>query len=346
MSGSPSATGLSIESGSGVISVSNLTINTTTAPGLTIINSSGVTVSNSSYTGKGYGYYVQSNSSNISLINDTSDGLTVGGGFYEVDSSNVSYTDCTAINGGSYAQFSATTNTGVSSNISYLRCHAGSQSMPNYSNGFVTKGSVSGVTYTNCTADYNSALGFAALESSSNVTYKYCSSSYNGTVNITSDGGGFLPHNTATNVNVYYSITHHNYNEGFGDVSSGVNTVYNSISWANGHAVGDIFKGSTVTTPSTRGNIYMSGNKSAGSVTIKNTITGEGKPREIMNATNSAYTIFDYNLYYPLDNSKFYSIDAVSNSSWSTYHATNEAHSQNTNPLFTIWWFPLSTQLN
>ncbi len=331
MSGSPSATGLSIESGSGVISVSNLTITTTTAPGLTIINSSGVTVSNSSYTGKGYGYYVQSNSSNISLINDTSDGLTVGGGFYEVDSSNVSYTDCTAINGGSYAQFSATTNTGVSSNISYLRCHAGSQSMPNYSNGFVTKGSVSGVTYTNCTADYNSALGFAALESSSNVTYKYCSSSYNGTVNITSDGGGFLPHNTATNVNVYYSITHHNYNEGFGDVSSGVNTVYNSINWANGYGVGDIFKGSTVTTPANRGNMYFS-NINSGDL-FKNIISGgSSKPRE-RRYIGSIYPMFDFNLYKPADDSKFVSYDGTNEISWATYHATNETHSQNADPL-------------
>ncbi|MDD5396878.1 MAG: chitobiase/beta-hexosaminidase C-terminal domain-containing protein [Candidatus Moranbacteria bacterium] len=168
-----------------------------------------------------------------------------------------------------------------------------------------------------------------------NITYWRSEASYNGTVDVIYDGAGFLPHNNATNVKCYYCIAHHNYTTGIGDVSTGTNIFYNNISWANGYAVGDIFNGNTVTTPSTRGNIYMSGGKSAGSVTIKNTISGAGKPREITNAANSAYTVLDYNLYYPLDENKFYSTDEVNNISWLTYHSTNELHSKNANPFFT-----------
>lgn len=107
-----------------------------------------------------------------------------------------------------------------------------------------------------------------------------------------------------------------------------------SVSWANGYAVGDTFKGGTVVTPSTRGNIYLSVNKSAGMLLIKNTILGAGKPREITSTANSSNYSFDYNLYYPLNNNVFFSNDALNNQSWTIYHSTNEPHSQNADPLF------------
>ena len=299
--------------------------------GFSFNNSSGVVVQNSSYSGTGSsGYRVSNGSTNISFVSDTSNGLGSGGGFYEEDSSNISYTDCTATNG---KGFTATTNTGSSSNISYLRCDAGSQSQPNTTSGFIASGAVTGVTYTNSNADYNANLGFVAQNSANDIVYRYCKSSYNGTVDVNTDGGGFLPHNTATNVRVYNSIAHHNYNEGFGDVSNGDNHVYNSVNWGNGFVVGDTFNGVVVSSPAVRGNLYFSSIGS--SATLRNIISGGGgKPREIQQWGTTYPTTLDYNLYKPLDDNKFISYDEVNNTSWATYHNTNETHSRNADPLF------------
>lgn len=311
--------------------ISNVSMTGAGGTGIFIYNSTGngLTVSNSSYTGNGsyYGFFIQSTTG----INFTSD-TTVAGGFYLTDSTSTDYTDCTATGG--YGFIATTTNSGASSDISYLRCSAGSQASPGTWTGFLATGRVNNVTYTNCSADYNKNLGFAAIALSSNITYRNCSASYNGLINVTSDGGGFLPHNSATNVNAYYCLAHHNYNEGFGDVSNGTNSVYNSVSWSNGYAIGDLFRGVAVATASTRGDLYYSALTGA-VVTNKNMISGgNSKPRQILNLSPTL-TSFDYNLYHALDDSKFVSNDQVTNASWTTYHASNETNSQNGDPLFT-----------
>lgn len=330
--------GFQFNSSSG-FTVSSASYSGTGSTGYGFSNASNITVSNSSFsgtgvgTGGGGGYYVYNNSHNISFNSDTSDGLTSWGGFLEQDSTNISYTDCTAVNG---MGFTATIGTGSSSNITYLRCHAGSQSKPNpgaSSIGFLVNGAVNGVTYTYCVADYNGGLGFAVENLANNVSYWYDEASYNGTVNNTSNGGGFLPHTTATNIKAYYSITHHNFNEGIGDVSNGTNMFYNSVNLANGYAIGDTFNGSTVTVaPTLRGNMYL--NKTGGNGISKNIISGGGKPRE-RSDYGPQYTTFDYDLYSPLDNNAFTTNNGgTTQITWATYHLTNEPNSQNADPLF------------
>lgn len=312
--------------------------------GLNLTNSSGITANDFTYAGSNYLYAIGGSNQitlnrfnassglggsgtsynvtiNDSHLSNTSFGFIIGSGAHDI-----TYNNCTV----DHSSGNGFLSNGDSYNIMYNNCTATYSS----NNGFQSTDTSHDITHNNCVSDHNLSIGFVALGSASNVTYWYSEASYNGTVNVVFNGAGFLPHENATNVRCYYCIAHHNYTDGIGDVSTGINLFYNTITWANGYAIGDTFNGSVVTTPSTRGNIYMSGNKSAGSVTIKNTISGQGKPREMDSAANSAYTILDNNLYYPLDNNKFFSTDELNNISWATYHSTNEAHSQNANPLF------------
>ncbi len=175
-----------------------------------------------------------------------------------------------------------------------------------------------------------------ATQQANNVTYNYCEGAYNGTINNVSDGGGFMPHGSATGIKCYYCIAHHNFTNGFTDVGTGTNIFYNTVSWDNGYSVGESFKGGTVTTASDRGNTYISVTKTAGALTTKNMISGLGKTREIVDSKNGTKSEFDYNVYDPLDDNIF-SWDYVTNKSWATYHTTNgnEPNSQNADPLFT-----------
>jgi hypothetical protein len=316
-----------INSGSGAPSIAlfnatNVTItNSTTAAIISITTGSNVTINNISHT---TGIYLTGvTTGTISTV--TGSGSTgAGSGFYFNNSSGITVNDSSMSNCSSYGAF---TTDGTSSNITFNR-----DSVLNSGNGFVQGGSSSNITINNSTADYGN-IGFLARQNANGVTYNKSEASYNGTVNVVFDGAGFLPHDSATNVTCNYCIAHHNYTTGIGDVSTGTNYFYNSITWANGYAIGDTFRGSTVTIPSTRANIYLSGNKSAGHITIKNTISGMGKPWEVV-VGNPSLVSLDYNLYYPINNNQFYSQDQVNSISWTTYHQTYEAHSQNADPVF------------
>jgi hypothetical protein len=68
-------------------------ISGTAKPGFRFDNSSGLTVSSSSYSGTGTsGYFVANGSHNIDFISNTSNGGGLGGGFWEQDSSYITYT--------------------------------------------------------------------------------------------------------------------------------------------------------------------------------------------------------------------------------------------------------------
>gem|GEM_PF-6215276 len=248
-----------------------------------------------------------------------------GWGFIFTDSSNITVNDSSMTAGASYGGFEAD---GTSHDITYNRDTANS----NETHGFVARGTSNNITYNNCTADNNANIGFLASISASNVTYWRSEASYNGTVNVVTDGGGFLPHDAVANIKCYYCIAHHNYNEGIGDVSDGANNAYyNSTNWDNGYAIGEIFKGSTVTNPSARSNVYY--RKASGSFVVNNGVFGGGKPREILN-TGPSYTSLDYNLYKPVDDNLFYTTsEAITPISWAAYHPT-EPNSNNSDPLF------------
>jgi len=318
---------------------SNISItNIPSTAGMSLSNITTGTINNATSTGA----ITVTTGSNISITNIPStpaitlSGVTTGTisnvigssgtGFDFTNSSNIVVNDSSMSNATDYGAFETKL---ASHDITYNRDTANN----NLTHGFVAQDTSYNITYNNCTADNNRNIGFLARLSVNNIAYWYSEASYNGTVNDVSDGGGFLPHDSVTNVKCYYCIAHHNYNEGLGDVSDGTgNLYYNSINWDNGYAVGDTFKGSTVTTPSARSNIYY--RKAGGNFVVNNGIFGGGKPREILN-TGPSYTTLDYNLYKPLDDNKFYNTtNDANNISWITYHSTKETHSQNSDPLF------------
>ncbi|MFA5744607.1 MAG: peptidoglycan-binding domain-containing protein [Candidatus Paceibacterota bacterium] len=301
-----------------ISNAANLTITNSTSTLISINTGLNLTITNSTLTGIALNNVATGTISNITGSS--------GAGFSFTDSSNIVVDDSSMSNSTAYGAFELM---GATHDITYNSVSANHNSM----NGFVARGTSYNITYNNCMANNNNNIGFLSSASASDIIYLNSEASYNGTVNETSDGGGFLPHDSTTNIKCYYCIAHHNYNEGFGDVSDGTNYFYNSIGWSNGYAVGDLFKESTVITASIRGNNYY--NKPSGNLTVQNGILGgNGKPREILNR-HSSYTTFDYNLYKPFDDSKFYNTDDNSNNtSWATYHSANELNSNNSDPLF------------
>lgn len=323
-----------------VTSNTNVVMNHITAPNNIQVNAAvGLTISNSTIggnitvnTGSNVTMNTISTPTAILLTNVTTGTLSNitasgGAGFDFANSSGITVNDSTMTNGNDYGAFDLTSG---SHDITYNRDTANN----NTQDGFVQEDTSSNVLCNHCTADGNGAIGFLASVSASNVTYQYSEASYNGTLNNTSDGGGFLPHDAATNIKCYYCIAHHNYNQGTGDVGTGTNDAnYNTVTWNNGTALGDIFKGSAATTASQRSNVYY--RKAGGAFTVENGIFGGGKPRELLN-TGPAYTTLDYNLYKALDDNNFYNTAENSNNvSWATYHASNEPHSNSADPLFT-----------
>ena len=307
----------SIENKVVLANVTNLIITDLTSAGDITVSGSNVAISDSTLTGG-----ITLSSVTTGTINDTT---ASGIGIYLVNSSEFTINDSSVSNVTVDGGFSVNN----SQDITYNHCTA-----TNNLYGFRAYGTSSDITYNNCTADNNTNVGFVPTDSATNITYNRCEASYNGAVNVVTDGGGFLPHGMATNVHCYYCIAHHNYNEGIGDVGDSTgNFYYNSVNWANGHVAGDIFKGSTVTTPSVRSNVYYR-KTNGGDFVVNNTIFGLGKPREILD-TAPEYTTLDYNVYLPLDDSKFYNTgDDENNTSWATYHETQEPNSQNADPQF------------
>lgn len=289
---------------------------------LAIYDSSGVTANDYTYSGTDYPLSIAGTSNNIVINRLSGSGAGVQGAWINDTANNITINDSSITGGLGFIVKSS------AHDITFNRC-----SLLNTSgNGFVAQDNTYNITYNNCTADNGTDIGFVAMNSVSNITYNKCKSSNNGIVNTpNSNGGSFLPHDSATNINCYYCIAYNDYNQGFGDVSTGTNSIFNSTNWSNGYAIGDTYKGVAVSNPSIRGNIFFG--KSGGLTTVKNIISGgNGKPREIQNNTLSQ-TILDYNLYNPLDDSNFIS-PGSGYTTWSSYHVAVEPHSNNSNPLF------------
>ncbi len=320
---------------------SNVTIqNSTLNPGIQVNNATDLTLTNTSWlaaftvstgsdvtiTDSPHAGGITLNTVTTGIIEDVSISSGTAGVLF-TDSSDITVNDTDVSNATSYGAFQVS---GTSHNITFNRCTANNNSI----NGFVQEDTSNDIEHNNCTANNNLGIGFLARESSYDITYRYSEASYNGTLNTVTDGGGFLPHDLANDIKCYYCVSIGNYNQGSGDVSDGSNNAfYNGVTWRNGYASGDTFRGNTVSTPSVRSNVYYR-KTNGGSFVVNNGIFGGGKPRELLD-TQPAYTTLDYNLYKPLDNNKFFSTDAVNDVSWTTYHSSNEANSINNDPLFT-----------
>ena len=324
--------------GGGSVSYSNVLLQNSTMQKAQMYYTNTATISNSSFS---TGIEIGTGSSNITINNIPATGgiyfigvntatisnvVASGTGIDLENSSNITVNNSSVTGGTDYGAFHAL---GTSNNITYNNCTANN----NAGNGFVQGGTSSNITVNDCNANYD-GIGFLAHQSASNVTYNRCGAAYNGVINIVTDGGGFMPHNSATNIRCNYCVSHHNYTNGFTDVGTGTTIFYNTVNWDNGYSVGETFRGGTVTTASDRGNTYISITKTAGNMTMKNMISGLGKTREIVDSNNGATSIFDYNLYNPL-NDNIFSWDYYTNKSWATYHASNESNSKNGDPLFT-----------
>lgn len=222
---------------------------------------------------------------------------------------------------------SAFSSKGTSHNQIYTNCVARDSGVT----GFDASESAYNITYNGSTAYNNSSNGFASLNLTHDITYNRDIAYSNGIWTSSANGTGFIPHNSSTNIYHYNCIAYNNKNSGFGDVGTGNVFFYNMVSWGNGYMVGDTFRGSAVTASSVRGNLYFA--KTGGMAKISNSIMGQSKPREIRDSGLN-YTTYDYNIYYPIDNNKFYSPDNVVDTSWEVY-SSQEPNSINEDPKFT-----------
>lgn len=203
--------------------------------------------------------------------------------------------------------------------------------------GFQEDTLANNITHTGDISYNNTTNGFHSLNNTHDITYNNCVAHNNGLYTLNSNGLGFAPHDAATNIVVKNSISYNNKNGGFGDVSTGTNYFYNSLSYQDGYIAGDTFVGSVgsqIVTVSTRyGPFYFV--KTGGMVTAKNCIIYQGKPWSLR-YSNLSYITLDYNDYYPLTSNNFYTTNGTNIYSWTTYNTTNgyELHSINDNPQF------------
>lgn len=324
------ATGLYLEGLSGTSTISNLNITKTGAysavGGLYILASSGITITDFTYSGPDYAYEIGTTSNNITLNRFTST-TAVRNPRITGTANNITIRNSSLTN--PYGGFLTDTGT---HDITYDNVHVIGAAN---SSGFITRGHSDNVYHYNCSSDNNSNNGYQtqtlSSDSPQNVQYWYCEASGNGTVNNPFEGGGFIPHDNTVGVKVYYSIAHDNYNEGLGAVGTGDGIYYNNVSY-NNCKQGGLWKGANITTACNRGNTYFDLTGGNGFI-IKNNIFSGGGLRERLDY-HPEYTTWDYNLYYPLDNAAFTSNDNTNNISWATYSASAEPHSLNSDPLF------------
>ena len=242
--------------------------------------------------------------------------------FYAINSSGITFNNCESINSGGYAFF----NDEGSHDITYNHCTGDNSAYAVY----WVEDDAYNITYNYCTAVNGSGDGFGVMNSAHDITYNHCQASYNGDITTTSEGDGFTAHLTNYNIFYYYCVSHHNTAAGFGFGGNSSGIVYNSISYANG---GDWTSEGGVTQVRSGFYLPLAGvNPTTGaSWTLKNNISYGNYPAELYANT---YPTYDYNIYYPLDNSKLVNNGNGTYTSWDDYHAAHEEHSINSDPKF------------
>lgn len=191
------------------------------------------------------------------------------------------------------------------------------------SSGIYIDGPSQSNVVTGVTMNHNGGDGLVATNGVLGLVVKYSEASYNGTVGGSSSGDGYSLHDTSTG-NFYYVKAISNLNTGMAHVGASSGSIYNSLIINNG---------SPSDPDKNRAGLCLTTTANPGFI-VKNNIVSGNYPVEIMEGL-TPYNVFDYNLYNPLDNNKFYTpVDNSSLTSWADYHATRENHSLNTNPLF------------
>ena len=215
---------------------------------------------------------------------------------------------------------------GASHNISFDRCNAYQKN----GGGFWIQNTGYNITYNRCTSHHTNCDGFGVTDSVHDVSYTKCLSYNNGNIATTADGDGFTAHLTNYNINYDYCTSYNNTASGFGLGGNSSGHVYNCTSYANGgdwSGIGGLTQ--------TRAGFFLpleGINPTTGiSWTLKNNISYGNYPAEIY---KNSYATYDYNIYYPLDTSKFENNGDSTYTSWATYHSTYEAHSQYADPKF------------
>lgn len=327
-------TNLTINGITGTLGAGYAILSTTAGP------HSGLNVSNFTVTnGKGFRFDNLSSSSfsNITVNSSTTNAFYISSGntitisdsiandvvqtsFYDTGSTAITWTRCTSNRSGAGAF--GTVN---SSGNRYNYC-TGSSSITQAD--FIASGSSNDIIYTKCEALNSTGDGFAVANGSTanNITYKYCVATGNGTKSSNSIGDGFTAHVNNFNIKYWYCIAKNNTASGWSVIGDSTGEIYNCLSinnagnWSTTGGVDQI-----------RGGIYIG---STGSWTAKNNIGYNNYPREIL-LTSTSNADMNYNCYYHPADSNIASIDGgTSNITWSTYHATYEANSINSDPKF------------
>lgn len=197
--------------------------------------------------------------------------------------------------------------------------------------------------YKQCISRYNGGDGFAAGDQSHDIAYDGCYSHHNGDKATVSEGDGFTAHTTNYNTNYFNCIAAYNTAAGFALVGTSAGVVYHCVAYKNagnwlasGEGIGQERGGFDILT--------TGANATSGVGWVVQNCIGQGNyPREINLAAASVVT-FDYNIYKPLNDALFASLDSAStNISWDTYHASYETNSQNIDPLLNIACVPSVT---
>lgn len=185
------------------------------------------------------------------------------------------------------------------------------------------------VTCNSCTASGSFVDGFS-LANTSVFTCNKCKAFNNGSTSDTTSGDGYTSHDTSV-MNIHYSIGYGNYKAGVAVTGASSGEVLNSTFYNNVQATnGSGWDGS--------GDVGI-GINATGTWIIKNNIT-YGHPVEFMISAaavgGGATVTSDYNLFYDSLGGNAFDYNG-SFSGFSAYKTASgkDAHSLNTNPLFT-----------
>lgn len=300
----------------------NSNISSSTLASYYVNNSSGFTLqSNTSINPRNSGFYIIG-SHDINLISNTVTN-TLNYSFYVNNSYNINFSS----------------NYSTSANYGGFMFTSGSHDITSTSDtadgtlstGFWADGTVYNLTYTSSIAKNGHSDGFGVIDNVHDVTYNKCLAFNNGNKSSTSDGDGFTSHITNYNIYVNNSIAYNNTASGYAMVGNSSGHIYNSIAYNNS---GDW--SSTGGVNQVRGNFYFSllglNPTTNTGWDLKNSIGYNGYQAEIWK-TSDNYTTQDYNLYKPISDSLFATLDGGNLISWNTY-SSREPNSNKSDPLF------------
>ena len=306
--------------------VKNSTVNYSYYAGFYILNSSGISFqsNNLNHLGNSGFYIINSNNTNLTsnhVFNSSSYGFRVIG-----NSNNMKFNSNVADLGNSGNYFISGSSHDITFTSDISRNAIGS--------GFWADQNVSNLTFTDCVVQNSLSDGFGVTDSVHDVNYSRCVAFNNGYKNSTSAGDGFTSHMTNYNIFIDYCLSYNNTCSGYAMVGTSSGHIYNSIAysnagnWTNEGGIDQI-----------RGGIALN-LEDVNPITglgwdVKNFIGEKNYPREIRLFSQDNPSNFSYNIYNPINNSKFVSMDsgAFVDYSWENY-SSRENYSFNSATTF------------